>query len=162
MSCEEHQERATERRMRSTPAAASAEEQEHVASCAACAEHLRFLELLAATLTDEPAPALHPAVVHNATRRAQRVIRAQQPTGELGRPMWGALALSLLALPVVAVHAYLVTQGAHAFLEPWLPGPLLAWIGTAYFGSLAVALGALYGSIPLAVALGRRPSAEPL
>ena len=162
MNCEELQVRAAERRLRRSPVDAPADEIAHAAGCKACTDHLRFVEMLAAALDDLPVPMLRPDVVRSATRRAQRVVRAQRHSPELGRPLWVALSLSLLALPIVALHAYLVTQGANAFLAPWLPGPLLAWIGTAYFGSLALTLGGLYGSIPLAVALGRRLPAEPV
>jgi hypothetical protein len=132
----------------------------HLAGCEACRGHLRFVRALAASLASDPAPPPRPVVMARTRARAIRALRAQRPARGAVRPLVGALAVSLLALPVAVGHAWLVAEGASLLLGPWLPHALLAWLGIVYFGSIALALGALYALVPLWVALARHSRAE--
>jgi hypothetical protein len=134
---------------------------EHVENCDACRAHERFLLELVAALEAPPAPALvDAAVVEASRRRAVRVLRARETPRGVGRELAVALAVALLALPLVVAHAYLVLEGAAWLLASWVPAPVLTWLGGVYLASLALGVGALYGLIPLAVAWRRRGVAE--
>lgn len=133
---------------------------DHARGCADCDAHLRFLHGLAAAF---PMTALEPvseSVVASARERAVRVLRARETPQGVGRELVAAMAVALLALPLVVGHAYLMLEGGTWLLSSWLPAPLLAWLGFAYLGSLAIGVGALYGMIPVAVALRRRAAQE--
>jgi len=132
----------------------------HVAGCAACSAHLRFLRALSASLATELPTTPSPELLARTRARAVRALRAQAPPRELARPFLGALAVSLLALPVAAGHAWLVIEAGRRLLASWLPEPLLAWLGLVYFGSIALALGALYALVPLGVALARHAARD--
>jgi hypothetical protein len=71
-----------------------------------------------------------------------------------------ALAVAVLALPLVVGQAYLVIEGGAWLLARWVPAPVLTWLGGVYLISLALAVGALYGLIPLAIAFRRRALGE--
>lgn len=132
----------------------------HARGCADCDAHLRFLHGLAAAFA---APALEPvseSVVASARERAVRVLRARETPSGVGRELVAAMAAALLALPLVVGHAYLMLEGGAWLLASWLPAPLLTWLGFAYLASLAIGVGALYGMIPVAVALRRRAVQE--
>ncbi len=163
MSCEAVQERLSElalARALDDEARWEARDRAHVADCAECTAHARFLRRLAAELDALPAPAPDAALLARVRARSERALRARSRPPALGAgfglELAGALALALLALPFVAGHAWLVVQAAGAWLAPWLPGPVLTWLGVVYFGSLALVLGAGYGSIPAAVHYARR------
>jgi hypothetical protein len=78
----------------------------------------------------------------------------------LAREVVAALAVLALALPVVVGHAWLVAEGAIALLGGLLPPLVLEGLGVVYFGSLALAVGALYALLPLWVAVVRRARSE--
>jgi hypothetical protein len=60
----------------------------------------------------------------------------------------------------VVGHAYVILEGGAWLLASWVPAPLLSWLGVAYLASVALAVGALYGMIPIAVAIRRRSAGE--
>jgi hypothetical protein len=163
VSCESIQERLDLRALARTLDDGSPEAVElatHARGCDACGAHRRFLVALGAELAlPEPEP-VAPAVVEAAQRRAVRVLRAREAPEPIGREIVAALAVALLALPLVVAHAYLVIEGGAWLLAAWLPEPLLTWLGAIYLLSLALGVGALYGLIPLAVAFRRRATAE--
>jgi hypothetical protein len=135
---------------------------EHVATCAGCAAHLRFLRALAATLAHDAPPAPAPALVERSRVRAARALRAHAATPPRGLARETALALAALALalPLAVAHAWLVAEGAATLLGPWLPAAVLAGLGVVYFGSLALAVGVVYALVPLWVATLRRTRLE--
>jgi hypothetical protein len=160
VSCEAFQERLDAGAL-ARAAALDADLATHLRDCAACAAHQRFLHALVGALDAAPPPApADAAVVALARRRSARVLRAQETPAGVGRELVAALAVALLALPLVVAHAYLVLEGAAWLLAAWLPAPVLTWLGGVYLGSLALGVGALYGLIPLAVAWRRRGGAE--
>jgi len=117
--------------------------------------------LLAALADETPAPPA-PDVVARARRRALRTLRAHAPAPT--RALLGELALAVavlaLGLPVTFAHAWLVAEGAAALLGGWVPPVVLEGLGVVYFGSLALAVGALYAFVPLWVASVRRARRE--
>lgn len=121
----------------------------------------RLLAQLAALADDAPAPPA-PALVARTRLRAVRALRAHAPART--RALLGELALALgvltLALPFTLAHAWLVAEGAAALLGGLLPPLLLEGLGWFYFGSLALAVGALYAFVPLWVASVRRARQE--
>lgn len=132
----------------------------HARECAACGAHRRFLVALDASLAaNDPAP-VSESVVASARARAARVLRSRETPRGVGRELVAALAVALLALPLVVAHAYLVIEGGAWLLAAWLPAPILTWLGGVYLISLALGVGALYGLIPLAVAFRQRALGE--
>jgi hypothetical protein len=134
----------------------------HLGGCAACAGHARFLRTLEAALAAEAPPALAPELLARTRARAVRTLRAHAPAptrGLLGE-LAGALAVLALALPFVLAHAWLVAEGASALLGGILPPLVLEGLGVVYFGSLALAVGALYALLPIWIALVRRARTE--
>lgn len=159
MSCEEIQQHLDQAILaRRSPDAA---DRSHVEGCASCGAHRSFLLALAADLEAQRVPAPQPAVLAAGRRRAVQALRERREMQGFLRELVRPLALGLLALPVALVHGFLVARLASALLAGWLPGPLLGFLGVLYFGSLALALGVLYGSIPVAVTLARRARLEP-
>jgi hypothetical protein len=133
----------------------------HAESCTACAAHRRFLARLATDLRAFEPPPPDPAAVAAAREAGLRTLRERVAWSGFTRDLVRALGVALLALPVSIGHALLVGWAASALLGAVLPAPVLAWLGVVYFGSLALALGVLYGSIPVAVSLARRSRLEP-
>jgi hypothetical protein len=163
VSCEELQEQLTERVFaRGAPALEAWDPalRSHVAACAACAAHLRFVRALVADLEAAPVEAPGPGVLAAAQQRALRALRARSAPRGLLRELALALAVTLLAWPVAVAQAWLVAEGASALLAPLLPHLVLIGLGVVYFGSLALALGALYALLPLWVAIVRQGHAE--
>ncbi|HSJ95671.1 MAG TPA: hypothetical protein VLC53_01280 [Myxococcota bacterium] len=134
----------------------------HLAACADCAAHERFLRALGAALAAQPAPAPSFELLARTRERATRALRAHAPAPARGllRELAAALAVLTLALPPALAHAWLVAEGATALLGGILPPLLLEGLGVAYFGSLALAVGALYAVVPLWVASLRRARTE--
>jgi len=134
----------------------------HAQGCEACGAQLRFLRALEASLEQErgAVPSVPVALLARTRTRAVRALRAQETPRGVGREMAAALALALLALPLVVGHAYLVIEGAAWLLAQWVPAPVLTWLAGVYMASLALGVGALYGLIPLAVARRRRSTTE--
>ena len=159
--CDAIEERLSELALAGEIEPMDAELRDHVAGCAGCSAHARFLRGLVAALDElDAVPPVRPGALASTQRRAVRALRAQAPPPSFARELAGALGLGVLALPVVIGHAWLVARGAEALLAPWLPRAVLAWLGFEYFGSLALAVGALYAAIPLALASARRIPAE--
>jgi hypothetical protein len=161
MSCEGVQERLDDLALaRALDGGDAAELRDHAAQCTACGAHLRFLHELGAALEEPAVLPVSAGVLAAAQRRAARVLRAREAPRGLGRELAAALAVALLALPLVVAHAVLVVEGASWLLSAWVPEPVLAWLGAVYLASLALGVGALYGIIPLAVAWRRRSRVE--
>ena len=164
MSCEALRARLDEALL--AHAAPSAEDAAHAESCAACGEHAAALRAVAAHLDSVQTPALKPAAraacEAGALRvlRAQRAARAPTPVRALRRDFLRAGAMALLVLPIALGHAWLVARLGSAVLGPVLPSLLLDWLAVFYFVPIALALGVLYGVIPLAVVAGRRRPLE--
>ena len=153
MNCEEVQGRLTEAAL--AQSAAEPDDLAHAGECTLCDRHTHFLEALAATLDDSTAPSLGPSALARCRERTLRTLRAHEVPIGIGSDLIRAIALALLTLPLVIAHALAVAQGASLLLSPILPELALAWLGLVYFGSLALAVGVIYGSIPLLVARGR-------
>lgn len=111
-------------------------------------------------------PPLRPAAKARCEAQALRVLRARRhahapaPLRGMGRDLLRAAALGLLALPVAVGHGLLVAWAGASVLGPFVPQPVLTWIGVFYFAPVVLGLGVLYGAIPLAVAIGRRRALE--
>jgi hypothetical protein len=162
VTCEAIQERLDELALGRALDAATPEARElaaHARDCAACGAHRGFLVALADALAD-PVPAVSEAAVAASRRRAARVLRARATPPRVGREIAAAVAVAVLALPLVVGHAYLVIEGGAWLLAQWLPAPVLTWLGAVYVVSLALGVGALYGLIPLAVAFRQRALGE--
>ncbi len=158
MSCEAVQRRLEEAlAARREPAAG---DHAHAEGCSACAAHRRFLVELTAELDALVVPPLAPAVLAATRERAAGALRERAAWRGFGRELAAAVALALVALPVAVAHGLLVARGASALLGAWVPAPVLSWLGLVYFGSVALAFGVLYGSLPLAVAFSRRMREE--
>lgn len=165
MSCESIQQRMEELaldRALGGEAAEAIAAREHARECAACGPHLRFLNAMGASLERErtATPLVATALLAQTRARALRALRAQETPRGVGGELAAALALAVLALPLVVGHAVLVIEGAAWLLAQWVPTPLLTWLGGLYVASLALGVGALYGLIPLAVAWRRRSITE--
>jgi hypothetical protein len=164
VSCEQIQERLTESFL--ARVAQAPEDAAHAAGCAACGAHARALHAVTAHLSALKVPDLRPAALRACEARALQVLRAQraarapEPLRGLGRDLLRAAALGLLALPVALGHAWFMAWAGQAFLGPWIPTPVLGWLGVFYFAPVALGLGVLYGAIPLAVVVGRRRAME--
>lgn len=156
VSCE-----AMQSALESGELAAAPQLREHVATCADCAAHERLLAVLAGGAAEPSAPPALALVAHT-RMRASRVLRAHAAAPTRGLLAEGALALAVLtlALPLALAHAWLVAEGAVALLGGWLPPLVLEGLGVVYFGSLALAVGALYALLPLWVATLRRARME--
>lgn len=135
---------------------------EHARNCEACGSQLRFLRSMSASLERErkAPPRISTELLARTRVRALRALRAQETPRGVGGELAAALALAVLALPLVVGHAYLVMEGAAWLLAQWVPAPLLTWLEGIYLASLALGVGALYGLIPLAVAWRRRSTTE--
>jgi hypothetical protein len=164
VSCDGVQERLTElalAREAAPPERWEPPVREHVAGCAACRDHLRFVRALSVSLASELPPPMAPAALAIARARAARALRAQAPPRQgMVRELAVTFAVSLLALPLALAHAWLVTEGVGALLRPLLPGALVTGLGVAYLGSVALAVGAFYAVAPLWIALVRHARAE--
>lgn len=164
MSCEEVQARLEEAFLSRAPAAPA--DADHARDCAACGSEARELRVLAVHLDSVQVPAVRPAAHAAFEERAIRALRAQRaarspvPLRGLGADFAKAALLGLLALPVAVGHAWVVAWAGRTLLAPWLPSAVLGWLGVLYFAPVALAVGALYGVIPLAVVAGRRASLE--
>jgi hypothetical protein len=163
MTCDAIQERLDEQvlaRALAAPDAGAEALLAHAATCDACGAHLAFLRAMDAELGGAvvaPPPA---AVVARAERGALRALRAREHPRGFARELVAALAIAVLALPLVVAQAVVVVEGAAWLLASWVPEPILAWLGFGYLGTFALAVGALYASIPLVVAWRRRALAE--
>lgn len=140
--------------------AASAELVAHADACAVCGAHRAFLHALDAEFAALPLAPVRASVVASAQERAARALRAREHAHGFGRELVAALAIAVLALPLVVAQAFVVVEGAAWLLASWVPQPILFGLGVAYLGSFALGVGALYGSIPLVVAWRRRALAE--
>lgn len=155
MSCEAIQERLGELALAHALEARGGEASalcEHAAACAACGEHLRFLGALVRALDAAPVPAPAPGAIEAARLRAARALRARTQRAPVWRPVARAAGLALLALPVVAAHAFVVAEGVGPLLGHVLPSGIVAWLGATYFGSIALALGGLAALLPVVAA----------
>lgn len=164
MSCADVQDRLTDAFLAREDA--GAEDLDHAACCAACGPHAEELRAVGRHLEAVQVPAPRAAFVAACEARALQALRAQRaarapvPLHGLAPDMIRAAALALLALPVAVGHAWLVAWAGARFLGPWIPGPVLGWLGVFYFLPVALGLGVLYGVIPLAVVVGRRGPLE--
>jgi divalent metal cation (Fe/Co/Zn/Cd) transporter len=93
-------------------------------------------------------------------QRAARALRAREEPHPFGRELIAALAVAVLALPLVVAQAFFVVESGAWLLASWVPEPILIGLGVSYLGSFALGVGALYGSIPLVVAWRRRALTE--
>jgi hypothetical protein len=133
---------------------------EHATGCAACAAHLRFLRSLGAELDALASPAPAPEMLAAARVRASRALRARTRPASLWRPVVQAAGLSLAALPIVVLHAFVVAEGAVTLLGPVVPSGVLTWLGVSYFGSVALGLGGLAALLPLVASATREARAD--
>lgn len=153
MNCEEVQERLSEAVLDRVSAAAA--DITHIEDCVSCRAHERFLRELT-TAFDQVVvrPASSPALAR-CQLRAQRALRASHIPSGIAGELLHVLALALIPLPFVLAYAFIVARGASTLLAAWLPEAVLVWLGMVYFGSLALSIGAVYGSLPLVVARRR-------
>lgn len=163
MSCDTVQERLDEcalARALDPSDVAMGELRSHLEACEACGAHLAFLRALRAEFAlEQPAP-VRASVVATAQQRAARALRAREAPRGFGRELIAALAVAVLALPLVVAQAYFVVESGAWLLASWVPEPILIALGVSYLGSFALGVGALYGSIPLVVAWRRRALTE--
>lgn len=164
MSCETVQESLTTSFLDRTPA--TPDDAAHAQGCEACGRLVLELRAVQGHLAAVQVPPLRPsarvACEARAVRalRARRAARAPAPLRGLGGDLMHALLIGLLALPVAAGHAWLVTWVGQHLLAPWLPASILDWLAVVYFAPVALALAVLYGALPLAVMAGRRELLE--
>lgn len=132
----------------------------HADACERCAAHLAFLRALDAELEALPLAPVRASIVASAEQRAARALRARERPHGFGRELAAALAVAVLALPLVVAQAFVVVESGAWLLASWVPEPILMGLGIGYLASFALGVGALYGSIPLVVAWRRRAQLE--
>ncbi len=163
MNCDAVQERLDEHafaRALAPSDPATAELLAHADACDACGAHLGFLRALDAEFAALPLAPVRASVVAMTQQRAARALRAREEPHGFGRELVAALAVAVLALPIVVAQAFVVVESGAWLLASWVPHTILVGLGFAYLGSFALGVGALYGSIPLVVAWRRRALAE--
>ena len=163
MNCDEFQQQLDERALGRALApgdGAVPEPFEHAASCEDCGAHLAVLRALETEFAALLLPPVRASVVARAQQRATRALRARERPNGFGRELVVALAVAMLALPIVVAQAYVVVESGAWLLASWVPEPILMGLGFGYLASFALAVGALYGSIPLVVAWRRRALLE--
>ena len=163
MNCDEFQQQLDElalARALATGDGAAPEPLAHAASCASCGAHLAFLRAFEAEFAALSLSPVRASVVASAQQRAKRALRARARPHGFGRELVAALAVAMLALPLVVAQAYLVVESFGWLLASWVPEPILMGLGFGYLASFALGVGALYGSIPLVVAWRRRALLE--
>ena len=168
MNCHEFQQRldetALEHRLAADPRGsepgAAHEALSHAGSCELCGAHLAFLRALDAELAALPLAPVRASIIASAEQRAARALRARERPHGFGRELAAALAVAVLALPLVVAQAFVVVESGAWLLASWVPEPILMGLGVGYLASFALGVGALYGSIPLVVAWRRQARLE--
>ena len=160
MNCDAVQERLDASALARALGSGDAATLAHAESCEACGTHLAFLRALEAEVALERLAPVRDSVVAAARQRAVRALRAREEPHGFGRELVAALAVAVLALPLVVAQAFLVVESGAWLLASWVPEPILIGLGVSYLGSFALGVGALYGSIPLVVAWRRRALTE--
>ncbi len=163
MNCDAFQQELDERALAHALAVsdgATLEAFAHAESCESCGTHLAFLRVLDAEFAALPLAPVRASIVVFAQQRATRALRARERPQGFGREVVAALAVAILALPLVVAQAFVVVESGAWLLASWVPEPILLGLGFGYLASFALGVGALYGSIPLVVAWRRRALLE--
>ena len=155
MSC-----RGTQRRLEVDHERPASAELEPLSRCPECAAHRGLLrELYAearASVSEPPTPALL-SQVEGQARSALRRAHAPSP---LRREILLPLGIALFALPIALAQGWLWLSGLFLLGEAWLPAPFLTGISVFYVATVGLSLGALYASLPFAVAYANRIQPE--
>ena len=134
----------------------SPRDREHLASCPECAAHRSLLQALQLDArTSEPDPP-STALLARVEGQALAALRAAAAPSPFRREVLLPLGVSLFALPIAVAQGWLWLSGLFLLLESWLPIPLLTGISIFYVASVGLSLGALYASLPFAVAHANR------
>jgi hypothetical protein len=152
MSCEATQQRLEQLADPSQLQTLGDDERRHLASCDACAAHHALLLTLTAESVQTEAPALPPQLLATVERRAVHALRVVHQRRALRWDIAAPLAVALLALPIALGQGWLWLKGLAFLLDTWLPASVLTGLAVVHFTSVALALGALYGAIPLVIA----------
>ena len=138
----------------------SAADLEHLAGCPQCAAHRALLQALqqAAVAVESPPPS--PALLAAVEDRARAALRAAQAPSPFRREVLLPLGVALFALPLAVGQGWLWLRALSLLLESWLPGLVLTSISVFYVASVGLTLGALYASLPFAVAHANRTRLE--
>jgi hypothetical protein len=152
MSCNATQQRLEQLADQSQLQALGDDERQHLASCDECAAHHALLLTLADESAQTEAPPLSPQLLATVERRAIHALRITQRRSALHWDIAAPLAVALLALPLALGQGWLWLKGLALLLGTWLPAPIVTGLAVVHFASVALALGALYGAIPLVIA----------
>jgi anti-sigma factor RsiW len=152
MSCDATQQRLEQLADPSQLEALGDDERQHLASCDDCAAHHALLLELAAESVPMAVPALPPQLLATVERRAVHALRVAQQRRALRWDIAAPLAVALLALPIALGQGWLWLKGLAFVLGSWIPASVLTGLAVVHFISVALALGALYGAIPLVIA----------
>jgi hypothetical protein len=136
------------------------DQREHLESCADCSSHFALLEQLIADAQVAQPEALSRQLRASVHERAARALRASDARAVFRWDVAAPLAVALLALPIAIGQGWLWTHGLSVLLERWLPPSVLTGLTIFYAASAALTLGALYGSLPFAVAYANRNRME--
>jgi len=92
--------------------------------------------------------------------QARAALRAAMAPSPVRREVLLPLGIALFALPVAIGQGWLWLHALSLLLESWLPSALLTSISIFYVASVGLTLGALYASLPFAVAYANRTRPE--
>jgi len=152
--------RDTQRSLESDHERPSSADLEHLSRCAECTAHRALLrELYAEVHASVPAPPT-PALLSRTEERARSALRRANAPSPLRREILLPLGIALFALPIALAQGWLWLSGLFLLGEAWLPSPFLTGISFFYIATVGLTLGALYASLPFAVAYANRVQPE--
>ena len=138
----------------------SAADLEHLAGCRECSAHRSLLrDLQSEALASEPAPPAT-ALLASVEGQALAALRVATAPSPFRREVLLPLGVALFALPLALAQGWLWLRGLFLLLESWLPISVLTSISVFYVASVGLSLGALYASLPFAVAYANRTRPE--
>jgi len=110
-------------------------------------------------LASEPAPPAT-ALLASVEGQALAALRVATAPSPFRREVLLPLGVALFALPLALAQGWLWLRGLFLLLESWLPISVLTSISVFYVASVGLSLGALYASLPFAVAYANRTRPE--
>jgi hypothetical protein len=103
----------------------------HARVCDACGAHLAFLRALDAEVALERLAPVRASVLAATKQRAARALRAREEPHPFGRELFAALAVAVLALPLVVAQGFCVVESGAWLLAAWVPVPILFGLGVS-------------------------------
>ena len=100
------------------------------------------------------------ALLNRTEERARSALRRSNAPSSFRRDIVLPLGIALLAAPIALAQGWLWLRGLFLLGEAWLPSPFLTGISFFYIATVGLTLGALYASLPFAVAYANRVQPE--